>query len=94
MLVEVQHVEGTSMIIEVQQHQPYYYPWKAHECVSWVEDFHPDEVTVYDTAGWDFKDWSSISCKTVWICGYCMLSSPIYNGRFGLVSKTWNESIS
>lgn len=34
MLVEVQHVEGTSMIIEVQQHQPYYYPWKAHECVS------------------------------------------------------------
>lgn len=26
MLVEVQHVEGTSMIIEVQQHKPYYHP--------------------------------------------------------------------
>lgn len=65
---------------------------------TWVcfisKRFHLDEVTVYDTAGWDFKDWSSISCKKVWICGYCMLSSPIYNGRFGLVSKTWNESIS
>lgn len=34
---------------------------------TWVcfisKRFHLDEVTVYDTAGWDFKDWSSISCK-------------------------------
>lgn len=31
--------------------------------------------------------------KKVWICGYCMLSSPIYNGRFGLVSKTWKMKV-
>lgn len=45
----------------IQQHHPYYHPRKAHACAAEWEDFHPDEV--YGTAGWNFKDWSSTSCK-------------------------------